>query len=227
MIEFLFLDLDDTILDFKKAEYAAISRTLEVMGAAPSEAVCRRYHQINKEHWVMLEQGRITRAQLRADRFGVLFRELGMEADGRACAEVYEDFLGEGCFFLPGAEETVKKLAEKYRLFVVSNGNTAVQAKRLTGAGLYPWFEQVFISQQIGHNKPSGAFFEACFARIPGFDREKCLMVGDSLTSDIQGGINAGLRTCWVNPEHKPWGDIRPDYEIEALAQLPELLERL
>lgn len=97
----------------------------------------------------------------------------------------------------------------------------------MTSANLYRFFEAVFVSQEIGHNKPSLDYFEGCFARIPGFDREKTLIVGDSLSSDIQGGINAGIRTVWVNPEHKPCGDIRPDYEIEALHQLPALLENM
>ena len=92
---------------------------------------------------------------------------------------------------------------------------------------MYPYFEQVFISQEIGYNKPEKAYFDRCFERIPGFAPEKALMVGDSLTSDIKGGINAGLKTVWVNPAHKPCGDIRPDYEIEGLCQLESLLEAL
>ena len=102
-----------------------------------------------------------------------------------------------------------------------------VQQGRLTSANLYPWFEKVFISQEIGFNKPDKAFFDRCFAQIPDFDPSKALMVGDSLTSDIQGGINAGLRTVWVNPAHKPADKIRPDYEIEGLSQLETLLEGL
>ena len=98
----------------------------------------------------------------------------------------------------------------------------------MTSADLYPYFETVFVSQEIGYNKPSVEYFDACFARIPGFNREKCLMVGDSLTSDILGGINAGIRTCWVNPGHKTAPEhIKPDYEIERLADLPALLENL
>ena len=121
----------------------------------------------------------------------------------------------------------MKRLHQKYRLFLVSNGSAVVQQGRMTSAGLYPYFEQVFISQEIGFNKPDKAYFDACFARIPGFDREKALVVGDSLTSDILGGINAGVRTVWVNPEHCGCGGVRPDYEIEALSQLEKLLEEL
>ena len=92
---------------------------------------------------------------------------------------------------------------------------------------LYRFFEKTFVSQEIGYNKPSKAYFDACFAQIPDFDPEKAVMVGDSLSSDIKGGINAGIKTVWVNPEHKTSGDVKPDYEIEALSQLEALLETL
>ena len=98
----------------------------------------------------------------------------------------------------------------------------------MTSADLYPYFEESFVSQELGHNKPSKEYFEAAFARIPGFDPAECLMVGDSLTSDILGGKNAGLRTVWVNPHHKTAPEhLKPDYEIEYLADLPALLEEI
>lgn len=227
MIEFLFLDLDDTILDFHKAEHIAIGRTFEAMGLTPTEESRALYSRINKRHWEMLERGELTREQVLVQRFECLFRELGMEVDGVRCARTYEKFLGMGHYFLPGAEEAVQALSKKYRLFLASNGTASVQAGRMTSAGLYPYFEEVFVSQEIGYNKPSKEYFDACFARIPGFEKEKCLMVGDSLTSDILGGINAGIRTCWINPAGKLSGEIRPDYEIKALAELPRLLEVL
>ena len=161
------------------------------------------------------------------NRFKVLFAELGVEVDATAVARTYEKNLSQGHWFLPGAEETVDLLSKKYRLFLASNGTASVQKGRMTSANLYRFFETVFVSQEIGHNKPSKAYFDACFALIPGFDREKAMIVGDSLSSDIKGGINAGIKTVWVNPDHKPCGDIRPDYEIEALHQLPALLETL
>ena len=227
MIEFLLLDLDDTILDFHKAERIALSKTIGEFGVEPSEAVLDRYHHINKWHWEQLELGVMTRDQVLVGRFAQLFEELGMEVDAAACMKQYEHNLSMGHYFLPGAEEAVKRLKEKYRLFLVSNGTATVQHSRLTSAGLYPCFEQVFISQEIGYNKPDKAYFDRCFERIPGFAPEKALMVGDSLTSDIKGGINAGLKTVWVNPAHKDCGSIRPDYEIEGLSQLEALLEEL
>ena len=227
MIEFLLLDLDDTILDFHKAERIALSKTIRSFGIASTETILNRYHEINKWHWEQLEKGKLTRPQVLEGRFVQLFRELGQEVSAADCMKSYEHNLSIGHYFLPGAEEAVKRLHEKYRLFLVSNGTAVVQQGRLTSANLYPWFEKVFISQEIGFNKPDKAFFDRCFAQIPDFDPSKALMVGDSLTSDIQGGINAGLRTVWVNPAHKPADKIRPDYEIEGLSQLETLLEEL
>ncbi len=228
MIEFLFLDLDDTILDFHKAERIAIAKTIREFGVEPTEEILHRYHVINKWHWEQLELGKLTRPEVLENRFGVLFQELGVAADKTACARAYEKNLSVGHYFLPGAEETVAYLSKHYRLFLASNGTASVQKGRMTSANLYRFFEKVFVSQEIGHNKPSLAYFEGCFVQIPGFDPAKAMIVGDSLSSDILGGINAGIATCWVNPNHAPGReDILPDYEIEALHQLPELLERI
>ncbi len=227
MIEFLFLDLDDTILDFHKAERIAISKTIRDFGVEPTEEILNLYHEINRWHWEQLELGKLTRAQVLVNRFEVLFQKLGRSVDAPACAKVYEKNLSTGHYFLPGAEEAVDALHKKYRLFLASNGTAVVQKGRMTSANLYRFFEQVFVSQEIGHNKPSKAYFDGCFARIEGFDREKAMIVGDSLTSDIKGGINAGIRTVWVNPTGKPQGEIRPDYEIRALSELEALLESM
>ena len=227
MLDILFLDLDDTILDFKKAERIAISATIREFGVEPTEEVLHRYHIINKAHWEMLERGEQTRAQILVNRFAVLFRELGVEVDAERCARRYEVNLGKGHYFLPGAQEAVKKLHQRFRLFLASNGTASVQHGRMTSAGLYPYFEKVFVSQEIGHNKPSLEYFQACFDQIPGFEKSRCIMVGDSLSSDILGGINAGITTCWVNPEGKDPGAIRPDYQIRSITELEALLDRV
>ena len=227
MIEFLFLDLDDTILDFHKAERIAISKTIREFGVEPTEEVLNRYHVINKWHWEQLELGKLTRPEVLINRFDMLFREMGVTVDAPVCAKAYERNLSIGHWFLPGAEETVDILSKKYRLFLASNGTAVVQQGRMTSANLYRFFEQVFVSQEIGHNKPSKAYFDGCFAQIPGFDVTKAMIVGDSLTSDIKGGIQAGMKTVWVNPSHAESVHIRPDYEIEALHQLEALLETL
>ncbi|MGN0999246.1 MAG: YjjG family noncanonical pyrimidine nucleotidase [Faecousia sp.] len=224
MKECLFLDLDDTILDFHKAERIAVAKTIRDFGVEPTEEILELYHRINRAHWEMLERGELTRGEVLVNRFAALFRQLGAEPDPSACAKDYEHNLSIGHYFLPGAEEALGVLQKKYRLFLVSNGTAAVQKGRMTSANLYRFFEQVFISEEIGYNKPSKAYFDACFARIPDFDPDKAVIVGDSLTSDILGGKNAGIATVWVNPEHLPCGEIRPDWEIERLSQLENLL---
>ena len=228
MVEFLFLDLDDTILDFHKAEHIALEKCLRFYGIDPTEAVCSRYSAINRAHWERLERGELTREQVLVGRFATLFEELGVVADAAQCADMYAENLGIGHYFLPGAPEAVEQLAKKYKLYLASNGTAKVQAGRLASANISRFFRDIFISQNMGADKPSKVYFDNCFARIPDFDPAKAMIVGDSLTSDIQGGINAGMRTCWVNPKHaKGREDIVPDYEIESITQLADLLETL
>ena len=228
MVEFLFLDLDDTILDFKAQEDAAIGKTLAGAGIDPSLAVCERYSKINKDLWKKMELGEITREQVLYGRFEILFRELGVVADAKKTALAYMEHLSEGHYFLPGAEDAVKALSKKYRLFIASNGTAAVQNKRLDSSGLRPYFEKIFISQDIGINTPAKGFFDYCFARIEGFDPETAMIVGDSPSSDIQGGQNAGIKTCWVNPTGRKYTrEVPPDYEITSLNRLESLLVTL
>ena len=228
MYDFLFLDLDDTILDFQKAEHIALSKTLKGFGLAPTPDVLKRYNQINKAHWEALERKEMTRDEVLLGRFQMLFAEFQLDVDPEKVARTYEHNLGIGHWFLPGAEEAVMSLSKKYKLYLASNGTASVQKGRMTSANLYRFFEKVFVSQEIGANKPAIEYFERCFAQIPGFDKSKAMIVGDSLTSDILGGQNAGIATCWVNPHHKHGReDIRVYYEIEALSQLEALLENL
>ena len=133
MVEFLFLDLDDTILDFHKAERVAINKTLRDFGLEPTEEVLGRYHVINKWHWEQLELGTLTRAEVQWKRFDALFSEFGVVADPQACAVRYMENLSIGHYFLPGAEEAVERLSKKYKLYLVSNGTAKVQDARLGG----------------------------------------------------------------------------------------------
>lgn len=228
MVEFLFLDMDDTILDFHKAEHVAIRKTLAQFGVEPTQEVCALYSQINKGYWERLERKEVTRDQLQVGRFADLFAELGVVADAAACAPCYMKNLGIGHYFLPGAEAAVDALSKKYKLYLASNGERNTQKSRIESAGIAKYFQNIFISGKIGVDKPDKRFFEGCFRQIPGFDPARAMIVGDSLTSDILGGKNAGIKTCWVNPNQKPARpDIQPDYEIESISQLEDLLESI
>lgn len=228
MIEFLFIDLDETILDFHKAEAIAIAKTLQSFGLEPDEQVVSRYSQINKGYWERLERKEVTREYLLVNRFADLFSEYGMSVDPVQCARTYEKNLSTGHYFLPGAYEAVEALSKKYKLYLASNGTARVQAGRLESANISHFFQEIFISQEVGANKPDREYFDRCFARIPGFDRSKAMIVGDSLSSDILGGKQAGILTCWVNSKGKTApADLQPDYEIKALSGLESLIDSL
>lgn len=227
MIEFLFIDLDDTILDFHKAEHIALKKTLQEFGVTPTDAVCDLYSRINKEHWEALERKELTREQVLVGRFDTLFKRLGVQSDAKSCSHQYAQNLAIGHYFLPGAKEAVERLSKKYKLYLASNGTKKVQTSRLESAAIGAFFQDIFISQDMGADKPSLAYFTGCFQRIPDFNPAKTMIVGDSLSSDIQGGINAGIATCWVNPTGKTPQGIQPDYEISSITELEALLETL
>lgn len=228
MIKTIFFDLDDTLLDFTRAERAALTRALTELDVPATDAVLSRYHELNRQQWELLEEGKLTRPQVLTRRFDLLFAELGLRRSSQEACGRYEGHLAQGHFFIPGAPELLAALAPRYDLYLASNGAAAVQHSRLDSAGIKPYFKDIFISEEVGFDKPSPAFFEAAFAAIPGFSRETALMVGDSLTSDIRGGHNAGIRTCWFDPHGRPGRpDIVPDYRVTALGQLAELVEKI
>lgn len=228
MLKTIFFDLDDTLLDFRQAEARALSRTLLRFGLDPTPERLALYHEINARHWRMLEEGRITRAQVLKGRFQVFLEALGADLPCEEVCADYEENLGRGHIFVPGAEELLKALAPRYVLCLATNGTAHIQRSRLESAGILPYFQKVFISQEMGADKPSPAFFRACFAALPGFDPAEAVMVGDSLTSDIRGARDAGLWTCWFNPEGReaPEG-IRPDCQVRGLGEVVEALEEL
>ena len=228
MIRFVLLDLDDTILDFHRAEAAAVRKTFLRLGIEPTEQIVHRYSEVNAAHWRMLERGEITRPQVLTGRFRQLFSEIGEDCNPEQTQQIYEAYLSQGHYFIPGAEQLLEDLHGKYLLYLVSNGNAAVQEGRLKSSGIEPYFEEVFISELIGADKPSRAFFDRCFARIPDFEPQQAILIGDSLTSDILGGVNAGVKTCWFNPHlHPPLPEIRADYVIDQLCKIPPLLSTL
>ena len=222
------MDIDDTILDFHRAEATALHRTLTELGIAPEAETLSRYSEINRQQWELLEEGILSRDQVLLRRFEILFRELGKNCDASSARDRYEGLLRLGHWFVPGAEELLRSLYGRYDLYLVSNGTADVQHARIASAGIGPFFKAIFISEELGVDKPSPVFFRRCFALAPEIDTDRCLIVGDSLTSDIRGGMNAGIRTCWFNPAGKPGrGDITPDFTISMLSELPPLLTRL
>ena len=227
-MKYLFFDLDDTLLDFHKAEAWALRQALRQSGIEPTDAIASRYSEINQSQWELLEEKKITREQVLIRRFQLLFGELGVHASCEDTQHCYENMLAKGHDFMPGAPELLELLKGRYQLYLVSNGTAMVQDCRLRDSGIEKYFQGIFISERIGVDKPQKEFFDRSFATIPDFDPSQAMIIGDSLTSDIRGGNNAGIQTCWYNPKHKPRrADIHVDYEISDLLELPKLLETL
>lgn len=224
MIKTVFLDLDDTLFDFLRSERVAIAETLSSFGIKPTDEVKKRYSEINRAMWQQLELGTMTREQILVSRFELLFEELGVNADGREARLCYERNLSGSYFYIDGAEEILTDLSKKYNLYLMSNGTAAVQDRRIAASGIAKYFKGIFISERVGYNKPSIEFFERCFAEIPDFHKEESIIIGDSLSSDIQGGINAGILTCHYNSRDEKKDGTTPDYVIKTLEELPLLL---
>lgn len=226
MIKFVLLDLDDTLFDFHAAERAALRQALSEMGVAADDNVIELYSRINAEHWKMLERGEMTREQILTGRFDALYREMGVCCDSVKTQSIYEYRLSLEHPMLDGAIEVLEELSESYCLYAVSNGTATVQDRRITDSGIGKYFRGIFISQRVGADKPSREFFDYCFSHVEGFDKAEAIIVGDSQSSDILGGINAGIRTCLLNP-HGHAVRVVPDREIRSIRELPSLLKKL
>lgn len=218
--EFLLFDADNTLLDFDANEAVAIRTTLEHFGVEPTEEVVRLYSGINRRFWKLYDEGMLTQAQVLTQRFDTLFAELGRSCNAQTVEDFYRIQLGLGHQVIPGARELLEELKGRFRLIMVSNGVASTQYPRLRQSGLDQYFEKVFISEEVGFHKPEKGFFDYVFGHVPGIERERALIIGDSLSSDIRGGMNAGIDTCYYDRHHNGSGDLRPTvtvYDFDAL----------
>ncbi len=228
MIRNVLFDLDDTLFDFHKAEKIALTKTLVHFGIDPTEETLALYSTINAAHWKRLELGEISREEVKVGRYRELFEAIGVECDPVKATAYYESMLAIGHYFMPGAPELLEELYRKYRLYIVSNGTAKVQEGRIGSSGIAKYMDGIFISQILGANKPDKQFFDICFAEIPDFSLSETVIIGDSLSSDIKGGINAGITTVWFNPKGiENDSDIKPDYTIKELSEVPGLLSQI
>lgn len=223
----LLMDADNTLLDFTRSEHDAIAETFAHFGLPHDDATIAIYSEVNDAHWKMLERGEIEKKVLMWKRFEAFCARTGLEADPCALAADYLKTLSTKSYMIEGAQEVCAELAKKCRMYVITNGDKRVQQGRFTPSPLAKYFDRVYISEKVGFEKPDIRYFEAVMKDIPDFDPAATLVVGDSLTSDIRGGIRAGLDTCWYNPKGKPVpADIPVTYVIKDLAELPGLIEK-
>lgn len=194
-------DSDETLLDFKKSEREAIIGALSFSGVDATSEIIADYSEINKGLWKLLEKGEIKKDELKYKRFEVLFEKYGVKGDPKATANKYMELLSKRGYLLDGAREICERLSKKADLYIVTNGIKFIQKGRLADSGIVCYFKDIFISEDAGFDKPRVEFFEYVAGRIPSFSKKNTLIVGDSLTSDIAGGIKYGIDTCWYNPK--------------------------
>ena len=223
--EFVFLDADDTLYDFPAAEKSAFCGALKHFKLSADSDIYATYHHINEQLWKKLERGEITQEALRLQRFEELFATCGIKLDAKDFAPVYLTHLALGAQLLPGAAELVLALYGKVRLCIATNGISEVQRGRIAKSGIAHCFEALLISGELGAQKPSALFFKRAFELLGGVDPAKVILLGDSLTSDMRGGKNAGITTCWFNPAKKPCAQPELcDYQIHSLSDFPRII---
>lgn len=223
----LLFDADNTLLDFDKDERQALIKTLEHYGVPATEDNIKIYSDINKGMWKAFEKGEITKPELKRTRFKKFFEAINFACEEAALTvnEFYLSNLGDGGNTLSGALETVTKLKKDgFHLYIVTNGVALTQARRLERSGLLPCFDKVFVSETIGYQKPRKEFFDAVLSQIEEKDKEKILLIGDSLTSDIKGAMDSGLHCVWLNLFGEPLPEeYTPDTVISDIRQVVDL----
>ena len=217
----IMMDIDNTLLDFDAAEHKALLETLQQFSLPCDEAAVSRYHEINSLLWGELNKGKIRRDKLVVERFDRFVEEIGAAAKATELNRAYTEHLATHADVIPGAEEALQELAEVATMIAVSNGTESVERGRLKLSGFEKYFDDIFISEPVGVSKPNPKIFQKAMRKLGIEHSDKVLVVGDSLSADIQGGVNAGLDTCWVNMNGlENESGLTPTYEVKALREL-------
>ncbi|MEE0970482.1 MAG: YjjG family noncanonical pyrimidine nucleotidase [Clostridia bacterium] len=221
----ILFDADGTLFDFLRGERVALISALEMNGYYISEEDVGVYSAINDSLWKALERGEVDKETLKTKRFEIFTERKGFNCNVKKLATDYTDQLSEQHFLIEGALDAVTALSEKCRLYIITNGISYVQRNRFSNSPVNEFIRELFISEEVGYEKPSVHYFEYVESKIDNFDASKTLVVGDSLTSDMQGGVNAGLDCCYFNsdgkkiPEESPlYGKVK--YTISRLDEL-------
>jgi 2-haloacid dehalogenase len=222
--EWIFLDADNTLFDYDRAEATALEAAFRHFGFAYGSDVLRTYREINRQVWADFEEGKIDKATLQTTRFAKLMDAHGNQADATAFNAFYLGIFAESGCLIDGAAAVCERLAKHCSLVIATNGVSGVQQRRLQNSGLLPYITRVVVSEDTGFQKPHPGFFRFAFDLCNIRDVSSVLMVGDSLSSDIRGGVNAGIKTCWYNPAGLVAAERIYDYEIRKLDELYEII---
>ncbi len=222
-------DIDGTLLDFYPAERHAIQKCFREFGLGEcTDEMVQEYSGINKQYWLALELGKITKEQVLVGRFRELFANHGIDEELATKVNAkYQMYLGDEVFFFPGVMDMIQDFKEQGLVqCAVTNGTKVAQVRKLSKSGLDQLLDFIFISEDVGYEKPAPEFFQKVFAKIGEYQPDEVLIVGDSLTSDMKGGKGAGIRTCWFNPKGVAKSfQIDTDYEIQQIVQVRDIIK--
>ncbi|MGN0464468.1 MAG: YjjG family noncanonical pyrimidine nucleotidase [Acutalibacteraceae bacterium] len=226
MYKYILFDADDTLLDFKQDERNAFFALFKEKNLPCGDDLYAEYSKINLDLWKRFERREIDKKYIMDHRFTDFLEKEGIGGDGKDFNNRYCFHLSEGGVKIKNADKVCSTLKAKgYKLYIITNGVKYIQDKRFKKSGLIGYFEYCFISESVGYQKPMPEFFDVVFEKLGDCDRSKYLVVGDSLTSDIKGGKNAGIDTCWFNVSNiRNDADIVPDYTIYELNELLNIL---
>lgn len=227
--QYLLFDNDGTLMDFKKAQSAALEKAYAACDSSRripySQKILDIYDRCNESWWAKLEKGLCTKAELQIGRFSDLFREIGCEEDPQLFNSHYMKYLGEGRFLIEGALELLKELSASYEIYIITNGVSQTQHNRIDHCAFAPYIRGIFVSEETGFVKPQKEYFDYVMNKIGCMDKNRYLIIGDSLSSDIKGAQNAGIDALWYNPKHKSGGTDLPILgELSNLGQIREFL---
>ena len=230
MIQTILWDIDGTILNFHRSAENSLKNTFKKFGYGEiTDELLHTYEEINDVYWCKLEKGEITKEKLLVERFVEFFTKIGVETTRVVeFNQAYLNGLLDTVVFMPEAYETVKKLHPEYKQYIVTNGVKKLQRKKIAKAHIEEFFDGIFISDEIGYEKPHIEFFNYVFDRIPTKNPDEVIIIGDSLTSDIAGGIRAGIHTCWYHPSNEEnHSDIKPEFTVTSHLAFQEILKQL
>ncbi|MCJ0054779.1 YjjG family noncanonical pyrimidine nucleotidase [Clostridioides difficile] len=224
--KFIFFDADDTLFDFKKSESHAFKKLLSEFDLEFNfENYIESYRNISDKLWLDLEKNIITLNELKLLRFELFANKISLDVDSETLSKMYLNFLGECTFLIPGAIDILQYLKKKYTIVIITNGISVVQKKRLENSKIKGYIDGMVVSEELKISKPNPEIFKYALKKFNCHDKSSALMIGDSLTSDILGGINSGIDTCWLNSNNSiNYTNHIPTYEINTLIELKKLL---
>jgi 2-haloacid dehalogenase len=220
----VFIDIDDTLLDFTKCANDAIKSACNKFGVPYTTTLVDTFHPINLDLWHRLEKKEVTKEKLFDTRFQIVFDKLGIKADGIAFETAFRENFHESAILVDGARDLLEYLRSKYKVYVASNASMHQQTNRMKKAELDGYIDGYFVSEEIGFQKPQKEFFDACFKALPDVKPQDVVMIGDSLSADIKGACEYGLKTIWYNHRNEPTSDVKCDYIVSRLSEVKNIL---